>query len=64
MARYELRVNISIRQNEPGGYPFGSLTVDETLNLDAASFLEVATILSKFDELAKALATPDSKVRR
>jgi hypothetical protein len=49
-----LRLQISI-EAIPGGYnaAYGNLQLSETVNLDAASFLEIASILGRFHELAE-----------
>ena len=47
---YELRINATIRDMSPGG---GYLNIEESVTVDAVSFLELATILGKFHELAQ-----------
>ena len=47
---YELRINATIRNTSPGG---GYLSIEESVTVDAVSFLELATILGKFHELAQ-----------
>lgn len=49
--RYELVVSIQIRDRV--GY--GSLSVSESVQLNAASFMEMASLLAKFHELAESL---------
>lgn len=48
--RYELRINVSIRDTTPGG---GYLNIDESVEIDARDFLEMASILGKFHTLAE-----------
>jgi len=50
--RYELRVNVSIRDSEQG---YGQIAVEETLPVDTASFLEMAKILGQFHDLTEAI---------
>ena len=51
---YQLELHATIRQTE-GIFGHGGLEVRETVNLNAASFLELAGILAKFHELAEML---------
>jgi len=49
--KYELRVNVEIRDVE--GY--GNLSVQEVCRVPAGTFLEIAAILGKFHELVQKL---------
>ena len=50
--RYELSIRASIRDTYESGY----LNIDETVEIDAKNFLEIAAILGKFHELAQKLS--------
>lgn len=49
--RYELRIQIAIEDRED----HGRIRVEERLEIDAAGFLEVASVLQRFHELAQTL---------
>lgn len=52
--KFRLDITVSIQQMEP--YQGGRLDVRETLDLSADGFMEVASILHRFHELAERLA--------
>ena len=51
LERYELRINVEIR--DARGY--GNLSVSEMVHVSASTFLEIAGILGKFHELVQKL---------
>lgn len=54
--RYKLRVRCEIQQTDDhGSYMGQGLTIEETTDLDASSFMEVAAILGRFHDLAKVI---------
>jgi len=56
--KYLLKVNVELVNCDGNGYPnygTGTLRVQEELNVQAASFLEIAQILGRFHELNESL---------
>jgi hypothetical protein len=54
--KFRLDVTVRVSQLSPEGYPTGQgLEIREDLVINADSFLGVAAVLGKFDELARAL---------
>jgi len=51
-AEFELTINVSIRHRNHGG---AGLEVRESVFLNADSFMQLATVLARFHELAKEL---------
>lgn len=52
MQKYQLTINATIQ--EEGGYN-GRLQINETVTVNASSFLELAEILGRFHSLAQTL---------
>ena len=52
--KFRLDISVSIQQTEP--WPGGRLEVRENMDLSADGFMEVASILHRFHELAEKLA--------
>lgn len=55
MKKFELRITIELRQTD-AAYSGGGLRIDETQQLTAESFLELAKILGRFHELGEQIA--------
>ena len=54
-AIYELHINVRIQQIT-GSYCGAGLSVEETLKINATTFLEMAQILGQFHQLAETLS--------
>jgi hypothetical protein len=54
MYNVELRASIT-RRTQEGGYYGERLEVNETINLNAETFLELSSILAKFHDLMQTL---------
>lgn len=51
--KYELNMNAGVRQTEPVNY--GELRINETVVLEAGTFMELCEILAQFHALAEHL---------
>ena len=52
--RYKLRVRCEIQQTDDSGCYYGQgLNVEENIEIDAGSFMEIAAVLSRFHDLSE-----------
>lgn len=52
--RYKLKVRCEIQQTDDNGSYYGQgLNVEENVDIDAGSFMEVAAVLGRFHDLAE-----------